>query len=543
MFNTLKKYVTHEPTQREKAPGTVPNNAGGYSFGVDKWEQFKRFLIIGTTGGTYYVNESELTDQNLDAVKACIDEDGKRAVDMIVEVSRSGRAPKQDPAIFALALAASCVDNTKNNPKRKYALEALPKVCRTFTHLSHFVTFIRQGKMRGFGRQLVNALGAWYNDKDLESLAYQVIKYGSRDGYSQKDVYRLAHPARSLKLEPDSPRRLVYNYIAKDECPKATPENRENTALSMIGVAHAIKSGKYSDERILKALVDYDMPMEVVPTERRNANVYRTVLTHGGQLTWILRNLSNLAKHGVTDERGVREFIHARLTDKDQLRRARIHPLNVYTAMKQYASGKGFKSSATWTPHRDVIDALDECFYASFGYVEPTGKKLLYAVDVSDSMCGANAMDNISVFEAAAIMAMACIYVEQDFHLIGFERSAYNFDKISKRQRLDDIVKEFRQFQGGGTNCSLPFLVASELKWDIDCFVSFTDSETWAGSRHPFADLEAYRKLMNKPNAKAVNVAMTANRFSTLPTDDPRILEAIGFDLTIPQAISLFAQS
>ena len=38
---------------------------------------------------------------------------------------------------------------------------------------------------------------------------------------------------------------------------------------------------------------------------------------------------------------------------------------------------------------REVVDALDAAFYATFGNVEPTGKRLLLALDVSGSMTGA----------------------------------------------------------------------------------------------------------------------------------------------------------
>ena len=39
-----------------------------------------------------------------------------------------------------------------------------------------------------------------------------------------------------------------------------------------------------------------------------------------------------------------------------------------------------------WNPVREVVDALDAAFYTAFGNVEPTGKRLLLALDVSGSM-------------------------------------------------------------------------------------------------------------------------------------------------------------
>lgn len=37
-------------------------------------------------------------------------------------------------------------------------------------------------------------------------------------------------------------------------------------------------------------------------------------------------------------------------------------------------------------PSRQVVDALDAAFYASFGTVEPAGKSTMLALDVSGSM-------------------------------------------------------------------------------------------------------------------------------------------------------------
>ena len=45
--------------------------------------------------------------QNHDALVRCIQADGIRAVNCIVEISDAGRAPKNDPAIFALALVGN----------------------------------------------------------------------------------------------------------------------------------------------------------------------------------------------------------------------------------------------------------------------------------------------------------------------------------------------------------------------------------------------------------------------------------------------------
>src|SRR5262245_37001151 len=101
-------YVNKRVTpQTEKASaGQVKNNAGGYTFKVDEWKQLERFLILGNEGGSYYATEQKMTKDNAKVVDKCLAKDPARTVNTIVEISDCGRAPKNDPAIFALAMAA-----------------------------------------------------------------------------------------------------------------------------------------------------------------------------------------------------------------------------------------------------------------------------------------------------------------------------------------------------------------------------------------------------------------------------------------------------
>src|SRR5690349_9717755 len=109
MATKYAKHVSKKVTpQSEPIPGStqVANSAGGYSFKVDDWTRLDRFLILGAEGGSYYATEQKLTKDNAAAVERCLQIDGLRTVARIVEISDSGRAPKNDPAILALAMAA-----------------------------------------------------------------------------------------------------------------------------------------------------------------------------------------------------------------------------------------------------------------------------------------------------------------------------------------------------------------------------------------------------------------------------------------------------
>src|SRR6059036_1267000 len=120
----LKRHGTHRVPQRAPLPGEVANSAGGHAWAVDVWTRLRRFLVLGSEGGSYYVAEWTLTRENARVVEQAVSEDGLRAVAEIVRVSSEGRAPKNDPALWALALAAGVGDVET----RRAALAALPQV-------------------------------------------------------------------------------------------------------------------------------------------------------------------------------------------------------------------------------------------------------------------------------------------------------------------------------------------------------------------------------------------------------------------------------
>ncbi|MGC7304361.1 TROVE domain-containing protein, partial [Mycobacteroides abscessus subsp. abscessus] len=91
--------------------------------------------------------------------------DPVRLVQHIIEVSVDGRAPRQNPALFALAIAAAAEDVDG----RRAAAAALPTVARTGTQLYTFVKYMEQ--FRGWGRAMQRAVGGWYLDKPVDRLA------------------------------------------------------------------------------------------------------------------------------------------------------------------------------------------------------------------------------------------------------------------------------------------------------------------------------------------------------------------------------------
>jgi len=540
--NVHNKRVT---PQSQPIPGSkqVKNSAGGFSFAVNDWTRLERFLVLGSEGGSYYAKETTLTIENADAVVRCLKADGIRTVNKIVEISEAGRAPKNEPAIFALALAASVGDDAT----RREALKSMPKVCRTGTHLFHFAQFV--DGMRGWGRGLRDAVGRWYDGKPVDQLAYQAIKYQQRDGWSHRDLLRLSHP-----VPKSTEQRTLYHWITQG-WPDVGTEPHPDKALQMVWAFERAKRAQSADE-ICSLIREYRLPREAVPTEYlTEASVWEALLAEM-PMTAMIRNLATMTRAGLlTGSSDATAKVVEALGNGQKLHKARVHPIAVLSALKTYAQGHGVRGQNSWEPVSKIVDALDGAFYTSFRNVTPTGKRWTLALDVSGSMgCGVIAgIPGLTPRVASAAMAMITAAVESKHEIVAFSsaRGGYGGQwgggqsgitrvALSPRQRLDDIITATDAIPFGGTDCALPMIWAAKEKIATDIFVIYTDSETWHGEIHPVQALQEYRQKTGIP-AKLAVVGMVSNGFTIADPEDAGMLDVVGFDTATPQLMSDFA--
>ncbi len=530
-----KHFNTRRTPQTEAIPGSsqVANSAGGFCFVVDDWTRLERFLILGSAGGTYYASERALTVENAQVIVELIKKDGVEVVRRLTDVSVAGRAPKNDQAVFVLALAAAFGDAQTRNG----AYAALPLVCRTGTHLFQFAEF--SNDLRGWGSGLRRAVASWYAGMDPAKLAYQVTKYQNRNGWSHRDLMRLCHP----KFAADSDHQVLANWVVKG-WPGVGQDAHPNDAMRPVWALEKARAAT-TEEEIIRLVRDFKLVRECVPTRWLSSPAVWEALLDHMPVGAVVRNLARMTAIGLLaplseGARKVREM----LGGMEALRAARLHPLSILTALKTYASGHGVKGSLTWTPVHEVVDALDGAFYLSFGAVRPTGKRWMVAVDVSGSMVS-NQIGSLSLSarEAAAAMALVTAAVEPRHYLTAFsgppnivgteylireEHSHIAALPISPRMRLSEAIAVCAKTQAGNTDCSLPVLHALNEGLQVDAFLVLTDNETFAGKIHVSQALAEYRQRTGIP-ARLVVAGMTSSGFTVAD-----------FDLAAPAVISEF---
>src|SRR5271165_4731886 len=95
----------------------VKNNDGGYVFKVSDLHVLERFILLGTEGGTFYVGEQKLSEENATTIVAMIKSNGPYVLNKVRELV--SRSPKRDPAIFVLALLTTYGNQEVKNESYK----------------------------------------------------------------------------------------------------------------------------------------------------------------------------------------------------------------------------------------------------------------------------------------------------------------------------------------------------------------------------------------------------------------------------------------
>ena len=439
---------------------------------------------------------------------------------------------------------------------RQAALEALPQVARTGTHLFQFALFVEG--FRGWGRSLRRAVGRWYAAQPVDALAYQAVKYRQRAGVTHRDLLRLAHPARRVgagnpALDVSDEHARLFEWIVRGGETDGLPRLVEGFARAQAATT----------PRETAALVrEYRLPREALQPEHLTSPEVWEALLDDMPMTALIRNLATMTRVGVLapGSDGTAKAV-AQLGDAERIRRARVHPIAVLAALRTYASGRGARGRGEWNPVREIVDALDAAFYTAFGNVEPAGTRLLLALDVSGSMAGGyvagvpgltparrlgraragDGGDRVAVRGRRLLRRHGRLQEARSPGLVGLRRRPDAARRSRRGSGSTTPCKTVSDLPFGGTDCALPMLYAQAHEREIDTFVIYTDSETWAGDIHPAQALRDYRHASGI-DARLVVVGMVSNGFSIADPNDPGMLDVVGFDTATPQLISDFAR-
>lgn len=527
------KFFTQKKTgtpQTQPIPGRetemIQGRSGGWAFDAGIWKMLRRCLLIGTAKSTYYAGKQELTDDFAAVVRQAIAENPHRVAEEILYAS-DGRAINNSAPIFALVLLSM-----GEAPEAKKAFgEIFPQVVRTGSHFYEWLSYTKA--LRGFGKVVREAGKNWLSREDVKGLAYQLLKYQQRYEFSHRDALRLFH----VKPHTEDHQQL-FGWVMKgwEELPAEIPSE----ALAQIWWYEWLKRNPdKTHEAISQGHLTHEMASPVGKMDKQAWQL----LFNEMPITAMLRNLGSLTELGVlrADEPANVDRVAAVLNDKQRLRKGRIHPIDVLKALKTYQSGgKLGRSQKTWNPVPRIVDILEKAVELSFDVVEPTGSVFMHAVDVSGSMSGGVVQSvGLTCCEIATTMALVTAKAEKNYMLRGFATEFRDLG-ISSKDTFSSAVAKASNQNFGGTDATVAYdwMIQNKFKADVICF--WTDSESWAGYKHPSQALAHYRQKVN-PNIKAVYVTLAPYRITLVDPTDPLSWDLAGFDPGTPRIIQMLA--
>jgi 60 kDa SS-A/Ro ribonucleoprotein len=436
----------------------------------------ERYLILGDGSGTYYAGEPKLSAESARAVRECLAEDGSRAVNAIVEFARSGRVPRQDAVLFALALAAS--PKHADAGSNTLALDALPNVAHTALHLKKFATFVTG--QRGWGRSLRSAFARWYLEKPVRELAQQMLKQRRKGRWSHADLLRMSHPKPANKAQS-----VLFRWAVEGELGRAPEELLDGELKQVHGFERARKA---ADKREVIDLIEtFQLTHEMIP-ERwlGSAEVWEALLE---TMTYcaMLRNLGKLTAAGLIAPQGeATALVAARLVDHRRIARAKANPVTLLSTLLDYRKNQDVPA---------ISAALETAYYASFANVQPAGRHVGLRLDAAAPM-------------ASTVMAMLAVRTEPSATILP--------DCVAKEDRVDAVMAAVQSAQAH-----------ADAYPQVEALVAVTGDGRWPLEARP----AGMPLVIIAPNATEPPIANPG---------DPSVLQVVGFDATVPRVVAEF---
>ena len=374
--------------------GTIPAGLVVASPALDTWSALRRYLLIG--GIDRAISEPlPVTVADADPVRAALAEDSLRVVAEILAATATSPS-RPEPMLLALALAAAADDDLT----RRAALIAMPRVARTSGELFLFATYVQS--LRGWGRGLRRAIGAWYNDRSPATLVEDILATPGLAGWRHADLLRLGHPKA-----PTMTHDAIYRWVVTGVSPPSLPSDPAvpDSAGLLARLAAATAVAEIRDADLAAALIaTHCLPLATVPEPlRREPCVWQALLPQL-RSDELLASLPELAVTGcLLPGNPVLGLVCDRLVRFGTLPSCRMTPIAVVAARRAYEACHA--GADRWAVRDDVLAALDWAFDLACRSVETGDMPITMRIpaDIAEQSVPTG---NLSAIDVAAAMAI-----------------------------------------------------------------------------------------------------------------------------------------
>jgi 60 kDa SS-A/Ro ribonucleoprotein len=280
-------------------------------------------------------------------------------------------------------------------------------------------------------------------------------------------------------------------------------------------------------------------------------------------MTALLRNLASLTSIGLFEDKELLSLVVKHLNDKDAVQKSRIHPVNVIIAWFVYRKGHGFKGKLSWTPQKEIVDALEQMAFLAFANAPPTTKRYGVFIDGSGSMTSETTFQGLSNADIAALLSLVIARSSQrpqaqlQEHLF-YVFSAKNSGRyeqfgpptdnsglydvghhIHANSTFQEVLDAVQLSNWGATDISNGIRYLEKSNKHVDAIVVITDNDINTGKK-PLVALNSYRAKIGNPNVKLITLAVQLNDLTIADPSDKGMLDMCGFDTNSYQVMHAF---
>lgn len=457
------------------------NEAGGLAYRHTQEHELAQLAATGCFGNTFYSTPE-------DQLKRVLELAGKCSAEFVAKCaaySRSQGLMKDMPAVLCAVLAS--------RPDGKPYLNLVWNTCiDNVKQLRNFVQVIRSGVTgrKSFGSSIRNMIRKWLAGKTPVQLFYQSLGTNPTIG----DIIKMVHP------KPDSDTRaMTYAYLMGKEVAAAgiLPQEIQNYLAFR------------ADQTKPMPKINFQFLASLPLTKD-----HWTELCLSSSWQTLRMNLNTFQRHGVFENASVVKKVIARLTDEDEIRKAKPMPYQLYSA---YVHAQDLPPG--------IVQALAKAADLSLKNIPDLPDNLVIGVDTSGSMSSAitgnrAATSKITCVQVASLFAAALVAKCPTAKVIPFDTKYHPGFKIGGS--IVDTATALSKFGGGGTACSIPLQQAAQMS-AVDAVIIISDNESWH-DRHNGGrgtqSMQYWREIKTKnPKAKLVCIDLTPSTTAQVVND------------------------
>jgi 60 kDa SS-A/Ro ribonucleoprotein len=478
------------------------NEAGGTAYQLSDKAALAQYAMTGTFNGTYYTSD---TDQ-LQKVLELSTKVSPKFVAQLAVYARQKGLMKDMPAVLAAVVASRDTD---------LLAQIFDKVIDSPKMLRNFVQIIRSGVTgkKSFGTRTKRLIQNY-----LESLTdEQLFKADVGNDPSLQDIIKLVHPKPTNKK-----RSALYGYLLDKEYNK-----RDLLALAKEFERFKTElSGEIPD-------VPFQMLTALPLTDKHWKQIAENATWNQTRM-----NLNTFARHNVLKDSKLVKQLAERLSDPEQVRKARVFPYQLFTA---------FLNVDASIPV-ELTDALQDAADFSLDNIPEIPGTVYVMVDTSGSMSSAvtgnrgSVTTKMRVIDVAALFASAILRKNRSAEVIPFDTQVHPH-RMNSRDSIMTNAKLLASFGGGGTDCASAIRYLNDKGAKGDFLMMISDNESWFNNKTygrgtGMANEWSTFKKRN-PNAKLVCLDVQPSATTQVNTQTD-VLNLGGFNDSVFEVIAKF---